>query len=73
ALLAGLVGALVAGMFLSHSYRLFAFVPVAFAAALGRCPQDGRARWGTWKHYVAVPAITTALIGVIYLIVEISK
>ena len=70
---AGLMGSLTAGWFLSHSYRLVAFVPVAFAAALGTFLERRGSLREDWKHYALTPVVTVALLGLIYLIVGMSQ
>lgn len=68
ALQAGLLAALTAGMFLSHTYRPIPLIPIGLAAALGiLAGKAGRGRGPDWPHYVAVPVITLAGIGLIYL------
>lgn len=69
AVLAGLLASLTAAMFLSHSYRAIPLIPVALAASLGTLAPRRKGE-ADWAHYLAVPLITLAGAGVIYLVTQ---
>lgn len=68
ALQAGLLAALTAGLFLSHTYRPIPLIPVGLAASVAIVAQKSERRASDWPHYLAVPAVVLAGIGVIYLV-----
>ncbi len=73
ALQAGLMGSLMAGMFLSHTYRPFPIIPVALTAALAGFllrSEKRSPRGADWPHYLAVPAVVAIGIAVICYIVQ---
>jgi len=68
ALFCGLLSAVTAGLFLSHTYRPIPLLAVAFSAALGAALL--RKREMNWPHYLAVPVITLVAICLVYVAVQ---